>query len=590
MLFTTNDSTVTKGECTATCLARTVSPEGGAEIVTWELKYPRYIHCFDEETEILAVVGNDAPRFMSFEKAEALGAMVAQYDNGKISFVEPTEWIKKDGCHRMVAYEGRKLSMCVTDGHRVLVNKRTTGNSFVPETWRAEDLLGDYVTFRLPQSGYFQENQRFSKEELALMAWFACDGTKQNARVCFHFRKKRKVDAVVRLLTSLAISFVKRAYEDSTCIWFDAPAWVDDCYTDSQEKKLPEYGMFMDNEAYAFVKQALLESDGCVANQEFNTTSKVLAEQVQVLAHLHGDAMNLRFYGRDNGRMYKSSFKDTNYISFRRDKDKFEEIEVRGCVYCVSVPSSYVVVRRKGFVFVSGNCELMTHRMFSRSASSSRATPLKVTLDEVRNNPAGFSKVGRNQPGMVAGNELPEIGREAFLAEWRQLGAEVAKSVESMSERYGVHKQLLNRALEPWLYMHTIVTATELDNFFHLRLARDAQPEMQDLAQAMLISMLNQPKVEATWHLPYREKFNGIISRNVAACARVCVTRHDGTEPSILQDETLAGQLLEGGHLTPFEHVAKAGEPDQMYANFKGWKSYRWMLENNQDIGLKSNG
>lgn len=235
------------------------------------------------------------------------------------------------------------------------------------------------------------------------------------------------------------------------------------------------------------------------------------------------------------------------------------------------------------------HAELMTHRMFSRNASSSRATPLSVTLDEVRNNPAGFSKVGRNQPGMVAGNELPEIGREAFLAEWRQLGTEVAKSVESMSERYGVHKQLLNRALEPWLYMHTIVTATEVDNFFKLRLAKDAQPEMQDLAQAMLLSMFNKPKAEDAWHFPYRDlikvaETDEKITRNVAACARVCVMKHGGGEPTLEQDKSLYEKLLAGGHLTPFEHVAVAGLPGRMYANFNGWCSVRWNIENERKL------
>lgn len=235
------------------------------------------------------------------------------------------------------------------------------------------------------------------------------------------------------------------------------------------------------------------------------------------------------------------------------------------------------------------HAELMTHRMFSRNASSSRATPLKVTLDEVRNNPAGFSKVGQNQPGMVAGNELSEIGREAFLAEWRQLGVEVAKSVESMSERYGVHKQVLNRALEPWLYMHTIVTTTEVDNFFKLRLARDAQPEMQDLAQAMLLSMFNKLKKEDTWHFPYRDLIKVAlveenITRNVAACARVCVTKHDGTESTLEQDIALFDRLYVDGHLTPFEHIAQAGNPKNMYANFRGWKSIRWKLENGFEV------
>ena len=48
--------------------------------------------------------------------------------------------------------------------------------------------------------------------------------------------------------------------------------------------------------------------------------------------------------------------------------------------------------------------ELMTHRVFSRNASSSRATPLAVTLDEVRNDARhilrdmyGFNRMSQNR-------------------------------------------------------------------------------------------------------------------------------------------------------------------------------------------------
>ena len=58
--------------------------------------------------------------------------------------------------------------------------------------------------------------------------------------------------------------------------------------------------------------------------------------------------------------------------------------------------------------------ELMTHRMFSRNASSSRATPLAVTLEEVKNDPVFFDYVGKNQSGMVAGEALKPEELDAF--------------------------------------------------------------------------------------------------------------------------------------------------------------------------------
>ena len=587
MYMTTNLTTTTVGQATATVLARTQHPGNPTEIITWELLYPRYIHCYDEETEILAVVGNDGPKFMSFAKAKALGAQVAQYDkvSGRISFVEPEVWHEQKGTHRMVKFEGSKLSLAVTDGHRMLVDKRTTGNAFVPEVWTAEQFLGDYICCHLRQSGVCEEGQKYSKEELALMAWYACDGTKQGKRICFHFRKQRKIDAVCGLLDSLGIPFVRNDYEDSTCIWCEAPAWVDDCYTDSGEKKLPEEGMFMDQQSYEAVKKALLESDGCVANMEFNSTSKALAEQVQVLAHLHGDAMNLRSYGKGKyKRTFKSCFKGDSYVALCRDKDVFTE-EVKECtVYCVTVPSSFVVVRRHGVVLISGNCEFMTHRMFSRNACSSRATPVKTLIEQVRTNPVYFDEVRQNQRGMTGGELVDAVTERKFHDLWMQ-GAQVAATLAEQMAELGVAKQTANRILEPFLPIRVIVTATDTDNFFSLRLAPDAQPEIRNLAKAMKESMEKVFTGRNVLHLPYAEYFDDephlarTVIRCIAACARVSVARGNGKETTYEDDLALVRRLRQSGHMTPFEHVAIAASDWTNYANLRNWMSIRTYIE-----------
>lgn len=587
---------IKRGFCSAKLIE--VSEHGNKPLITLELLYPRFIHCFDDKTEILAVVGNDAPKFMSFKKAETLGAKVAQYEEGKISFVEPLAWIKTFGKHDMVKYENRKFSMMVTDKHRVFVNKRTTGNQFVPETWEASRLLGDYAMFRIPQSGHYTDGQKYSKEELALMVWFASDGTKQKDRICFHFRKQRKVDSVESLLISLGIEYVKRRYDDSTCIWCNAPAWVNDCYADSGEKKIPEDGLFMDDESYLFVKQAVLESDGSVSNREFNTTSVTFAEQVQVMAHLHGDAMNLRFYEQgEYKKLYKSKFKESNHISFRRDNDSFEKCVYEGTVYCVKVPSSYVLVRRNGIVFVSGNCEFMTHRVFSRNASSSRATPVTVTAQKVINEPVFFTSVGINKSGMQAGENVSIEVLDSFKKDWYELAKISAGYALKWSKEFNIHKQIVNRVLEPFSYIKVVVTATEWDNFIKLRLHPDADPTIQDLAYCIneivskLISgiglvtpysniyhfpyLLDSEKASAEYTIPQK------MVMSIARCARVSYLTFDNKHPTYEQDKKLFVKLIssEPMHASPFEHCAITADDNNFYANFRGWKSVRYLLE-----------
>lgn len=228
--------------------------------------------------------------------------------------------------------------------------------------------------------------------------------------------------------------------------------------------------------------------------------------------------------------------------------------------------------------------ELMTHRMFSRNASSSRATPLAVTLEEVKNDPVFFDYVGKNQSGMVAGEALKPEELDAFREEWETLAYQVASRVEYMSERFGIHKQTLNRALEPFLRIRTLVTATEWDNFFTLRLAPDAQPEIRMLAEAMRDSMaISKPNL-GDYHLPYIEDYNPNSADDwgkyhkisVARCARVSYGRLDGKANSKEEDLALFARLGAGGHLSPFEHAAYT--LDGRHANFNGWKSLREFL------------
>lgn len=228
--------------------------------------------------------------------------------------------------------------------------------------------------------------------------------------------------------------------------------------------------------------------------------------------------------------------------------------------------------------------EFMTHRMFSRNASSSRATPLSVTLSEVRDNPVFFDHVGLNKAGMVAGEGLEKEELENFKTDWYNLGRVVAYEVERMSDAYGIHKQTLNRALEPWLYIRTLVTATEWSNFFKLRLAEDAQPEIQSLAKAMKESMLLSIPKDTTIHLPYiREeelKNSEAYKVSVARCARVSYARLDGKPDDFEADKVLFERLIKGGHMSPFEHVAYAQKGSHFYANFACWQSLRNYMEN----------
>lgn len=253
--------------------------------------------------------------------------------------------------------------------------------------------------------------------------------------------------------------------------------------------------------------------------------------------------------------------------------------------------------------------ELMTHRMFSRNASSSRAIPVKKMLEQVRNNPAIPIHWGRNQPGMQAreGHNNPGKGIE----EWFNAAAQAARYADKL-RHHGFHKQIVNRILEPFQMMNTVVTATEWDNFFFLRIHPDAQPEIRELAHCMKEAMNNSvPKIleYGMWHTPYWDDLcvweegtaPNCIKASVARCARVSYKNHDGSSPDKTKDMALHDMLLKSRHMSPFEHVATPlTNPDNFHAgdvwekgvthidkngtvwsgNFRGWAQYRQLLEN----------
>lgn len=236
--------------------------------------------------------------------------------------------------------------------------------------------------------------------------------------------------------------------------------------------------------------------------------------------------------------------------------------------------------------------EFNTHRVFSRNASSSRAIPVTKMIEQVETNPAMPIHWGKNQPGMQAKEELNAVDQLVATSLWHK-AAECAADIAERMILLGLHKQVVNRILEPFQHIHVVVTSTEWANFFGLRCHPDAQPEMQALACAMREALNGStpiPRANGEWHLPYvtdeeREKHPLTYLRDMSAarCCRVSYLKHDGTNPDIKDDLLLCEKLKSSRpiHASPFEHVATP-LPDgdaELWGNFYGWMQYRKVIE-----------
>lgn len=250
--------------------------------------------------------------------------------------------------------------------------------------------------------------------------------------------------------------------------------------------------------------------------------------------------------------------------------------------------------------------ELMTHRLFSRNSASSRAIPMAKLIKRIEEEPFIPEHWGQNEKGMQASAELPAatqvVARQLWLRTHR-MAVRVAKRLDKL----GLHKQIGNRILEPWMWITVIVSATNYENFFHLRCHPDAEPHIRKIAVMMRDLYRNSAPLlleYGQWHLPltgfpgdeeWRHKhslielapfceFNlpEIVKLSVARCARVSYLTHDGRRDTAADFE-LHDRLYASGHFSPFEHAAVAADArvTSDWGNFSPtWLQYRKFLNN----------
>jgi Thymidylate synthase complementing protein len=215
--------------------------------------------------------------------------------------------------------------------------------------------------------------------------------------------------------------------------------------------------------------------------------------------------------------------------------------------------------------------EFNTHRVLSRNSASSRAIPVEKMLERVRNDSFVPVYWGKNQKGMVADQELTDDEQMQARMAWAAARELSITQVQKLLE-VGVHKQITNRLLEPWMFHTVIVTATEWMNFFNLRRDKDAQPEIRKAAEMMWACMNeSQPRDlhYGQWHLPlvtgidheqlldegYKELDLAYIS--CGRCARVTHLTHEGKRDPKADIALALERLAPSGHMSPLEHAAR---------------------------------
>jgi len=290
--------------------------------------------------------------------------------------------------------------------------------------------------------------------------------------------------------------------------------------------------------------------------------------------------------------------------------------EVIDLVYSATIkadsvsPEGYRITTYEATYWRGIHSEMMTPRAMARNSASTRAIPSSTQILNLLENPFVPEKFGINQPGMQAIIHLDGLKHEEAVAIWlsgrdravtttielllgrREASAlleydptrehvpgdvllamydeihkKLPKSFDAidLSETtfLNVHKQLASRDLEPYMFHTAVITMTEDENFYALRIHPDAQGEINKIAQLMRDARdASTPRAldYGEYHLPYVEEgefdnvFDGIRSSSARAAA-ASYGRQNAKNPE--KEFERYNDLKCSGHMSPLEHQAR---------------------------------
>jgi DNA polymerase I-like protein with 3'-5' exonuclease and polymerase domains/uracil-DNA glycosylase len=318
--------------------------------------------CYDGETEVLTPEG-----WVRFDVLKR-GVQVAQWDNGAVDFVEPRAYVDQPYEGSIWKLSGQATDLMVTPDHKMVFKMKGTERL---RTCAVQDLP---KAGSLPHVGLLTGRDRvLSEAAIRLLVAFQADGSWAEGAgktrcLDFGFTKVRKIVRLKGILDELGLSYrvaQTGTVNPRTRIWVENHPRVNEIWECVGDAK--QFGPWLldwpVHDRQVFLDELPLwdgtKGDG---HTNYNTTEEVNADWVQTCAIVSGRAARKYRYANANGilpifRVSLPSGAVRSRTWSKLEATTREEVPFAGRIYCVSVPSGFIVVRRNGKVVVSGNTD-----------------------------------------------------------------------------------------------------------------------------------------------------------------------------------------------------------------------------------------
>jgi len=352
-----------EAEAGAICVKRLLAGERG------------HYGCYSADTEVLTDSGWVFwPDVKSYHRLAAV-----QPKQGLITFETPSSIQVVDFAEGDHLYEvsSQKINFAVTLDHRMVVSTRKSNGSWTDwETKPASEVIEKSVRYMLAGTlvGRSIPLDFPNVDPIAvfkLAGFFFGDGCRSKnenpTTVRFRLRKKRKID----YLHSLGFD-VKAGKGD--CFTVNEPqlaCWINKHFSSLTGKVIPSFIMHLPRHLFDAFTDGLMNSDGSLKRNTwcYDSKEKESLDILQAAFHLNGCLASLSLNNPNTGvghenhapcwRLHISSGNPVARSEFNqlgRTRGQSGLVSYSGKVYCATVSTGALLVRRNGKPIVLGNC------------------------------------------------------------------------------------------------------------------------------------------------------------------------------------------------------------------------------------------
>lgn len=322
--------------------------------VMWERASAPKAYCYTPDTEVLTPTGwKKIPDLLPDDK-------VMQWEHGCLSFVTPKAYVKRHFNGKLIGFRGRNVDLLTTPEHRHVVQK--PDKTYVEFTADSVPQLKRHPCWFVNHGCKIDGSRTYSDAFLKYLVALQADGRARGNTAEFRFKKARKIERFRSILHALSYKATESTNKEGVTrfsIKTDAIFHKDALDLMGLDKEWGRWLLDLDGYALNVIVNELPHWDGSVSKRGrgpmYFTTSRNNADWMMTIAHLCGFRTSMHTQTPEGGlTVFRVCFPSERTVTTRFN-ERYEQ-SYSGWVYCLSVDSTWLLVRRNGKIVVSGNC------------------------------------------------------------------------------------------------------------------------------------------------------------------------------------------------------------------------------------------